>query len=64
MRQKSPPFSALGRQLAEWRRPLDEAPDLDEAVTRMLRVVDRALKGERRGQASDEDRGFSRVAAD
>jgi hypothetical protein len=62
MRQNTPPSHALGRQLAEWRRPLDEAPDLDEAVTRMLRAVDRALTHERRDR--DEDSGFSRAAAD
>ena len=62
MRQKTPPSNALGRQLAEWRRPLDEAPDVDEAVMRMLRAVDRAVTGERHDR--DEDPDFSRVAAD
>jgi hypothetical protein len=62
MRQNTPPSSALGRQLAEWRRPLDEAPEVDEAVTRMLRALDRALKREPRDR--DGDAGFSRVAAD
>jgi hypothetical protein len=62
MRQKTPPSHALGRQLAEWRRPLDEAPDVEEAVTRMLRAVDRALTGERHDR--DEDPSFSRAAAD
>ena len=62
MRQNTPPSHALGRQLAEWRRPLDEAPDVDEAVTRMLRAVDRAQRGERRDR--DEDPSLSRAAAD
>ena len=62
MRQKTPSLIALGRQLAEWRRPLDEAPDVDEAVMRMLRAVDRAVTGERRDR--DEDPDFNRVAAD
>jgi len=31
---------ALGRQLAEWRRPLDTDPDVDEAVMRMLSAID------------------------
>lgn len=63
MRQKTPPSNALGRQLAEWRRPLDEAPDLDAAVMRMLRAIDLAVTGERRHR-DDEDPDFSRVAAD
>jgi hypothetical protein len=62
MRQKTSPSHALGRQLAEWRRPLDEAPEVDEAVTLMLRALDRSLKRELRN--SDEDSGLSRAAAD
>lgn len=62
MRQVSQPVSALGRQLAEWRRPLDDDPAVDEAVVRMLRTLDRSLKGEPSDR--DEDTGFSRVAAD
>lgn len=62
MRQKTPPPSALGRQLAEWRRPLDEDPAVDEAVVCMLRSLDRTLKGESRDR--DGDAGFSRAAAD
>lgn len=62
MRQNTPPSSALGRQLAEWRRPLDNNPAVDEAVTRMLRSLDRTLKGEPRDR--DGDQGFSRAAAD
>ena len=62
MRQDTQPVFALGRQLAEWRRPLDSDPAVDEAVTRMLRALDRAAKGERREH--DEDQGFSRAAAD
>jgi hypothetical protein len=30
----------LGRQLAEWRQPLDEDSAVDEAVLRMLRSLD------------------------
>ena len=62
MRQNTPPSPALGRQLAEWRRPLDEDPTVDEAVTLMLRALDRVSKRERRDR--DEDSGVSRVAAD
>jgi hypothetical protein len=62
MRQNSPPFSALGRQLAEWRRPLDEAPDVEDAVTRMVRALERPQTREQRGREGDAD--FSRAAAD
>jgi hypothetical protein len=62
MRQNTPPLHALGRQLAEWRRPLDDAPAVDEAVTRMLRALDRGLKREPRDR--DGNPGFSRAAAD
>ena len=62
MRQNTQPSSALGRQLAEWRRPLDEAPAVDEAVLRLLRTLDRPARGEPRDR--DGDAEFSRVAAD
>lgn len=62
MRQNTPPLHALGRQLAEWRRPLDSDPAVDEAVMRMLRALDRTPKGERREH--DADQGFNRAAAD
>jgi hypothetical protein len=62
MRQVTQPFSALGRQLAEWRRPLDEDPAVDEAVLRLLRLLDRPVKGEPRDRDSDSE--FSRAAAD
>ncbi len=62
MRQVTQPFSALGRQLAEWRRPLDEDPAVDDAVLRMLRTLDRPLKREPRDRDGDAD--FSRAAAD
>ena len=62
MRHNTPSLHALGRQLAEWRRPLDEAPDLDEAVLRMLRAVDRVQTDEWRDHKEDYD--FSRAAAD
>ena len=59
MRQNTPPSPALGRQLAEWQRPLDEAPDVDEAVVRLLRALDRTPPRD-----SDDDSDFSRAAAD
>ena len=61
MRQNTQPFVALGRQLAEWRRPLDSDPAVDEAVTRLLRALDRTPTRERRDLDCD---GFSRAAAD
>ena len=66
MRQVTQPLSALGRQLAEWRRPLDDDPAVDEAVLRMLHTLDRPLKSEPRAEREgrDEDADFSRVAAD
>jgi len=36
----------LRRQLAEWHQPLDEDPAVEEAVLRMLRSIDRHLKGQ------------------
>jgi hypothetical protein len=45
-RQPTPPSPALGRQLAEWRQPLDEDPAVEEAVMRMLKTVDRCLQRE------------------
>ena len=62
MRQKSRPSPALGPQLAEWRRPLDEAPHVDEAVARMLRALDRVLR--REPHDHERDSGFSPSAAD
>lgn len=62
MRQNTPPSPALGRQLAEWQRPLDKAPDVDEAVVRMLRAVERTIQRETRDRDGDAD--FSRAAAD
>ena len=64
MRHKLPPSPALGRQLAEWRRPLDEDPDVDEAVTRMLRALDRFVRPDPRDRERDRDVGFSPSAAD
>ncbi len=40
MRIQPTPSAALGRQLAEWRQPLDADPDVDEAVMRMLSAID------------------------
>lgn len=49
MRQHtSPPTLALGRQLAEWRQPLDDDPAVEEAVLRMLQSVDHYLRREER----------------
>ena len=62
MRQVTQPFPALGRQLAEWRLPLDDDPAVDEAVLRMLHTLDRSLKAE--PNRRDEDTDFSRAAAD
>jgi hypothetical protein len=67
MRQNTQPFFALGRQLAEWRRPLDEDPSVEEAVRRMLGALDRTLKSEPRGRDGfdrDGDASFSHAAAD
>ena len=52
--------------MAEWRRPLDRDPAVDEAVARLLHAVDRALKGEPRDRDHDHDadQEFSRAAAD
>jgi hypothetical protein len=36
--------AALGRQLAEWRQPLDADPGVDEAVMRMLSAIDSHLR--------------------
>jgi hypothetical protein len=44
MRIQQPYPAALGRQLAEWRLPLDTDPDVDEAVTRMLSAIDKHLR--------------------
>jgi hypothetical protein len=51
-RQPHPPSPALGRQLAEWREPLDEDPAVEEAVMRMLKSLDRYLQRERHPQES------------
>ena len=62
MRQNTPPSRTLGQQLAEWRRPLDSDPAVDEAVMLMLRALDRAMKGE--SPDRDGDQGFNPAAAD
>jgi hypothetical protein len=66
MRQNTPSPLALGRQLAEWRQPLDQAPDVEEAVARMLHALE---SHQQRGQQNDyrRDEGnfdFNRAAAD
>jgi hypothetical protein len=45
-RHTTQPSIALGRQLAEWREPLDEDPAVEEAVLRMLKSLDRYLERE------------------
>ena len=52
-RQPDPPSPALGRQLAEWRQPLDEDPAVEEAVMRMLKMVDRHLQRDQRPREND-----------
>jgi hypothetical protein len=42
----------LGRQLAEWRQPLDDDPAVEEAVVRMLKSLDRYLHREQQPQAT------------
>ena len=54
MRRSTPPSPALGRQLAEWRQPIDEDPAVDEAVLRMLRSLDHYLH--RREPAAEQPR--------
>jgi hypothetical protein len=44
MRSQQTPFPVLGRQLAEWRQPLDADPAVDDAVMRMLRSLDNYLQ--------------------
>jgi len=49
-KQPDPPSPLLGRQLAEWCRPLDEDPAVEEAVMRMLKTLDRYLQREQQPQ--------------
>jgi hypothetical protein len=56
MRIQPPPPAALGRQLVEWRMPLDTNPDVDAAVTRMLRAIDRHLQLRREPQEQQEEK--------
>ena len=57
MRNTALPPRALSQQLAEWRKPLDDDPAVDEAVVHMLRSLDRDL------QRQQEPEEFSRAAA-
>jgi hypothetical protein len=50
MRIQPAPPAALGRQLAEWRQPLDADPDVDEAVMRMLSAIDSHLQRQQKAQ--------------
>jgi hypothetical protein len=59
MRHNTQPSPALGRQLAEWRKPLDTAPDVEDAVVRMLRALESHLQRDQRGTES----AFSPAAA-
>lgn len=43
MRTPQPLPAPFGRQLAEWRAPVDADPAIDEAVVRMLSAIDRHL---------------------
>jgi hypothetical protein len=62
MRQKPPPTFVLGQQLAEWHRPLDDDPEVEEAVTRMVRALDYLLHRDPRDR--NVDSGFSPSGAD
>jgi len=53
--QRHPSLPALGRQLAEWRQPLDEDPAVEEAVLRMMHSLDRYLQREREPQEVTPD---------
>jgi len=44
MRIQQPPPAALGRQLAEWRQPLEADAEVDAAVMRMLGAIERHLQ--------------------
>lgn len=52
--QPNPPSPVLGRQLAEWREPLEEDPAVEEAVLRMLKMVDRYLQREQQPQENGD----------
>lgn len=60
MRQPTPPSLALGNQVSDWRRPLEDDPALDAAVLRMLQMVDSLQQRDR--ESNNED--VSRAAAD
>jgi hypothetical protein len=59
MRHNTQPSPALGRQLAEWRKPLDKDPDVEDAVVRMLHALESHVQRDQRARESD----FSRAAA-
>lgn len=44
MRTQPTPSPILGRQLAEWRLPIDDDPAVDDAVMRMLNTLDSYLQ--------------------
>lgn len=52
MRTQPTPSPVLGRQLAEWRQPIDADPSVDDAVTRMLSSLDNYLQRQQRPEES------------
>lgn len=50
MRTQPTPSPILGRQLAEWRLPMDADPTVDDAVMRMLNAVDKYLERQKEPQ--------------
>jgi hypothetical protein len=54
MRTQQTPSLALGRQLAEWRQPLDADPSIDDAVMRMLHSIDRHLQRQQEPREDSE----------
>jgi hypothetical protein len=52
MRPQQTPSLALGRQLAEWRQPVEADPAVDDAVKRMLRSLDNYLQRQQEPEES------------
>ncbi|MCW5733565.1 MAG: hypothetical protein KIS73_05540 [Enhydrobacter sp.] len=50
MRTQPTSPAALGRQLDEWRLPLESDPAVDAAVVRMLNAIDRHLQRRQEAQ--------------
>jgi hypothetical protein len=53
MRSQHTPLPLLGRQMAEWRLPIDADPAVDDAVMRMLHSLDEHLKRQQQPQESE-----------